>query len=403
MNTTFLTFRRMSVAALPAFLFCSCVVSTSKMPVSHARVDTSGAVTTHVAVTIPPEIKKKKIKIALLLDTSNSMDGLIDQARAQLWKLVNELSLAKCNDEKPQLELALYEYGNDNLLISEGFIRQVSAFTGDLDLISEKLFALKTRGGAEFCGQAISVATQQLEWEKDTVSLQQIFIAGNESFYQGTFNTTQACSDAKEKDIIVNTIFCGNATEGLSLGWKSGATLTEGDFMCIEQNKKTIYIETPFDNDIALLNDKLNATYINYGASGYEKKLNQVKQDKNAGSYGSANTANRVVTKTSKFYSNASWDLVDASKKKDFDVGKIKEEELPVELKGKTAQQKQLFVVQKTKEREDVVQQIEALNLKRNAYIAEKSKTMQAENSLDAAMINSIRAQAAKKNFVFEL
>ena len=29
--------------------------------------------------------KKTKIKLALILDTSNSMDGLIDQAKNQLW------------------------------------------------------------------------------------------------------------------------------------------------------------------------------------------------------------------------------------------------------------------------------------------------------------------------------
>ena len=36
--------------------------------------------------------------LALLLDTSNSMDGLIDQAKSQLWKIVNELAAAKCDD-----------------------------------------------------------------------------------------------------------------------------------------------------------------------------------------------------------------------------------------------------------------------------------------------------------------
>src|SRR5262245_44595431 len=32
---------------------------------------------------------KPKIQMAILLDTSNSMDGLIGQARSQLWKIVN--------------------------------------------------------------------------------------------------------------------------------------------------------------------------------------------------------------------------------------------------------------------------------------------------------------------------
>src|SRR6185295_3102994 len=40
----------------------------------------------------------QNIMLALLLDTSNSMDGLIEQAKSQLWKIVNELAAAKCND-----------------------------------------------------------------------------------------------------------------------------------------------------------------------------------------------------------------------------------------------------------------------------------------------------------------
>ena len=96
--------------------------------------------------------EKHTIKVALLLDTSNSMDGLIHQAKAQLWEIINELSYAKCGGEKPTLEIALYEYGNDNLSSEEGYIRQVLGFSNDLDEISEKLFSLTTRGGSEFCG-----------------------------------------------------------------------------------------------------------------------------------------------------------------------------------------------------------------------------------------------------------
>ena len=47
--------------------------------------------------TNPVEPKKDNtVQIALLLDTSNSMDGLINQAKSQLWDIVNEFSLAKC-------------------------------------------------------------------------------------------------------------------------------------------------------------------------------------------------------------------------------------------------------------------------------------------------------------------
>ena len=97
-----------------------------------------------------PPPSAKKIKIALLLDTSNSMDGLINQAKSQLWKIVNELALAKCEGEKPTVKIALYEYGNDRLTASEGYIRMVTPLTNDLDQISQDLFGLTTNGGSEF-------------------------------------------------------------------------------------------------------------------------------------------------------------------------------------------------------------------------------------------------------------
>ncbi len=95
--------------------------------------------------------EKPEIKVALLLDTSNSMDGLIDQAKAQLWQVVNALSYAKCKEESPNLKIALYEYGNDNLNAEEGYLRQVIAFSDDLDEISKSLFSLTTNGGNEYC------------------------------------------------------------------------------------------------------------------------------------------------------------------------------------------------------------------------------------------------------------
>src|SRR6187455_3373485 len=111
------------------------------------------------------DAKDQTIMIALLLDTSNSMDGLIDQAKSQLWKIVNEVAAAKKADGKqPKIKIALYEYGNDGLSSDEGFIRQVSALTEDLDVMSEKLFSLSTNGGNEFCGQVIKTALNQLAW-----------------------------------------------------------------------------------------------------------------------------------------------------------------------------------------------------------------------------------------------
>src|SRR5687768_5668131 len=87
-----------------------------------------------------PPADKPLIQVAILLDTSNSMDGLINQARTQLWTIVNEFARARQGGQAPVLQVALYEYGNDGLPGGEGHIRQVLPLTDDLDAVSEKLF-----------------------------------------------------------------------------------------------------------------------------------------------------------------------------------------------------------------------------------------------------------------------
>ena len=122
-----------------------------------------------VTQSIVEKPNKHFVKIALLLDTSNSMDGLINQAKAQLWDIVNEFTHAKCgNDTRPMLQIALYEYGNDNLSSREGYICQVLGFSDDLDEISEKLFSLTTNGGEEYCGEVIQTSLKQLDWGKNS-------------------------------------------------------------------------------------------------------------------------------------------------------------------------------------------------------------------------------------------
>src|SRR5688572_24190110 len=121
---------RFSLATLVMPLFLSaCSVGQANVKGEALATDPPpnyGVVSAIATSNITPK-NGKKIRIALLLYTSNSMDGLITQAKAQLWKLVSELSLATYGQkEKPSLEIALYEYGNAGLSYQEGYVRQVS-------------------------------------------------------------------------------------------------------------------------------------------------------------------------------------------------------------------------------------------------------------------------------------
>jgi hypothetical protein len=379
--------KRFSMIVIPSLLFSVLVVP------SYGRS----------AETLPPPSKDQTIMLALLLDTSNSMDGLIDQAKSQLWKIVNELAAAKCNDgSRPNIKIALYEYGNDNLPASEGYIRQVNGLTDDLDLISEKLFALSTNGGAEFCGYVIKTSLSQLAWSASKADLKMIFIAGNEPFTQGGVPFREACALAKEKGVVVNTIFCGSYNEGLSTNWKSGADITGGTYMSIEQDRKTVYIPTPYDDRIDGMNDRLNSTYVYYGVTGAYKKENQVSQDKNAESYSRENKVERAVSKSSHAYKNSTWDLVDATKDNEKVLLETKEEDLPKEMKGMTMEQRKTYVKQKSEERKTIQLEIQSLNKKRLEYIASHTPQGNKEALLDAAMINAIKQQAKPKGLTWQ-
>lgn len=346
---------------------------------------------------------KQSIMLALLLDTSNSMDGLIDQAKSQLWKIVNELADAKCDDSsRPQIRIALYEYGNDGLSSSRGYIRQVSPLTDDLDLISEKLFALRTNGGSEYCGHVIKTSLSELNWSESRADLKMIFIAGNEPFTQGEIPYRVACSIAKEKDVVVNTIFCGPYSEGVETEWKSGATITGGTYMSIEQDRKTVYIATPYDEKIDALNSRLNNTYVYYGSQGADKKAAQELQDSNAASYGAANKAERSVAKSKQAYTNSKWDLVDASKDDAKVIAEAKEEELPNEMKGMNAAQRTAYVTKKSEERKSIQKEIQELSVKRQKHIDENTSKEEKDAMLDAAMLKSIKEKGKTKNLNWE-
>jgi hypothetical protein len=304
-----------------------------------------------------PFLKTKKplVQLAILLDTSNSMDGLINQAKSQLWKIVNEFNRAKQDGEMPEVQVALYEYGNNGLSAPAGWIRKVSDFTSDLDLISEKLFALKTNGGEEYCGWVIKDALDQLEWSSSSRAYKAIFIAGNEPFTQGPVDYAEPCKSAKARGIIVNTIHCGDERTGVETMWRDGARLGNGKFLVIDQDCAVAYVEAPQDQEIAKLSSDLNGTYLAYGRAGGESSDRQETQDRNACNMTSAGTpVARAVVKSSANYRNGSWDLVDAAKNKDFKLDAVKETELPAAMQSLPPAERKEFIDQKSKERADI-------------------------------------------------
>lgn len=380
-------------------------IVTSQMP-AHAKVAHEPEDKATVDAPAKPVVDgQNKIQIALLLDTSSSMDGLIDQAKTQLWKVVNTFIDAERDGLKPFVEVALYEYGNNGNAVGNDWIRLVSPLTRDLDDLSGKLFALKTNGGEEYCGAVMQRALGDLAWDDNKKTYKAIFIAGNEPFTQGRVDARSVSKEALAKGIIINTIHCGSRQDGINGAWHDGAALGGGDFLVIDQDKVVAHIDAPQDKRIADLGLKLNETYLGYGAQRERAAFGQVQADVDAIANSEEGAhVQRAITKSSQNYSNTSWDLCDAVKDKKIDITKLKQDELPENLRGKTADEIKQLVADATAKREQIQKEIQALSKEREAHIADalKKQADSGEKSLDQAMIEATRTQASKVGYTFK-
>ena len=227
---------------------------------------------------------------------------------------------------------------------------------------------------------------------------------GNEPFNQGHVDFRQSAEEAVAKDIVVNTIFCGQNSEGVHTYWKEGADLTDGCYSSIDQNAVTVHVAAPQDQEIIKLNALLNQTYIAYGQLGWEGARRQLDQDKNAAESEEA-MLSRATAKASGLYSNSQWDLVDAIKQKAVKLEGVEREDLPKEMQTMSEQQRRDHIDTKAKERTQIQERIRQLTAERDAYVTGEMKARAAAapaNTLDAAITGAVQEQARKKNYEFD-
>lgn len=344
---------------------------------------------------------RPRVQIALLLDTSNSMDGLIHQAKTQLWKMVNELRHCRRGGVSPILEVALYEYGNNGLPESSGWVRRVASFTTDLDRISHELFALQTNGGSEHCGQVMHDALRDLPWRGGAGTYRAIFIAGNEPFTQGPVDYRQVCEAARSRGVVVNTIHCGGREDGIRGMWQDGASIAGGRYASIDQDHKPLAIDTPYDAELSKLSRELNGTYLPYGDQGAARAALQASVDGLAILHGEAGMeVERAVAKAGAQYRNEEWDLVDAVRERRVDVASLPAAELPAALRAVPAERRSEEVEKFARQREDLRRRVAHLATQRDAFLAQQAAE-QAPATLDAALSQTLRAQARDAGFEF--
>src|SRR5260370_22264376 len=301
-----------------------------------------------------PADQGQSVDVVLCLDVSGSMEALTQAARIKLWDLVNELAKVK---PTPNLRVGLYSYGHNNYDPKAGWVRKDADLTTDLDEVYKKLNALTINGGEEYVARVCRDALLEQKWAEGKNALRLIFVCGNEPVDQDKqVHLKDVAALAKEKGVLINTIYCNWGHPEEESGWKVFAADAGGKYALIEHNQKVVQIATPQDKDLVRLNEKLNSTFLAFGGKdAAEKKANQTVQDQNAAGAGAPALASRVATKGGALYKNSAWCIVSkAMEDPNFDVTKVPEDQLPDELKSLTPEHPVASVKTKAAKREPI-------------------------------------------------
>jgi Mg-chelatase subunit ChlD len=347
---------------------------------------------------------RPEVEVVFCLDTTGSMTGLIDAAKKKIWSISNQIAAGK---PTPRLKVGLVAYRDRG----DAYITKVIDLTDDLDAIHGHLMGFQAQGGGdipESVNQALFDAVNKIHWSKDKKTLRMIFLVGDappHMDYPDDVKYPQTCKQAVKKDIIINTVQCGNDPQTQKY-WKEICRLAEGSYVQISQQGGPIQVvRTPFDEELAKINSKMARTTVAFGSmrrqaearskADVAEKLAAPAAADRAGFYGASGRGGAI----------ASYDLVDAVKSGKVKLKDLKKEDLPPAMQKLTLKQKEAYLKKVEQERKDLSQHAADLNQKRNAYLAKKQAEAlkgRPADSFDGQVLRILARQASRSGIEYQ-
>ena len=201
-----------------------------------------------------------------MLDTTGSMGGLIEGAKRKIWSIATAIV-----DSNPDadIRMGLVAYRD----IGDDYVTQKFDLTTDIQDLYASLLELKARGGGDWpesVNEALDVAVNKLQWTSGGDARRIVFLVGDAPPHMDYAQDTKypvTLKVAKQKDIIVNAVLAGDARDTERV-WRDIAQNGNGRFIPIPQDGgQVVIIETPYDEDIIILQREINGTVIPYGPS----------------------------------------------------------------------------------------------------------------------------------------
>ena len=269
---------------------------------------------------------------------------------------------------------------------------------------------MKARGGGDWpesVNEALDVAVNKLRWTLSGDTRRIVFLVGDAPPHMDYAQDTkypQTLKVARQKDIIVNAVLAGGARDTERV-WREVAQQGDGRFITIPQDGgELVVIETPYDDEIIILQKDINGTVIPYGPQKVqmriEEKTRQLSQVA-AAAPASASDMASYLNKRSKISSEAvtgDGDLVSAVASGRATLGSVMDDELPDELRKLSPEQRKAELDRRTQARKALNEKLAALVQKRDAFVTEaKRKTAPAKtSSFDRAVEDTLKAQTKR-------
>jgi len=351
----------------------------------------------------PPVAKGKarpKIEVVFCLDTTGSMGGLIDGAKAKIWAICNQIAGGK---PTPDLKVGLVAYRDKG----DVYVTQVHDLTDDLDQVHAKLKTFKADGGGdlpEHVNAALYDAVHKIKWSTDKKTLRIVFLVGDappHMDYADDVKYPITCQEACKRGIIINTIQCGTDAD-CTKHWKEICKKAEGSFVQISQTGGVVAIATPFDAELAKVNTAMTSRAVVYGDAkardGAKMRLAAAK------SLPTSEAAERAgFSGKSGKGGGGGGDLIDAIKEKRVKLDDLKDADLPEELKKlKKPGERKAYIAKVDKERTALNKKAIELDKKRQDYIKQElAKKGKGKDAFDNQVLEMLRKQAKKHGIAY--
>jgi len=348
---------------------------------------------------------QRKIEAVFVLDTTGSMSGLISAAKAKIWAIANTLAQA---DPAPEIRVGLVGYRDRG----DEYVTKIIQQTADLDATYRMLMDFQANGGGdgpESVNQALAEAVNKFEWDGSKDTYKVIFLVGDappHMDYQDDVKYQAVLENARSKGIVVNAVQCGQESDTTPI-WKEIAKLGGGEYFQVQQDGDAFVAASPYDDKLAELSRKRDATRLVWGSSEEQKKeMARAKvSEEIAASAPAAALASRATFNASeagKLNFEGGRELVADVASGKVDLKNVPKDDLPVALQNLSVEERAKAVESKLKERRELDTKIAELSEKRQSYLADEvRKQGKDKTSLDARVFSAVQAQAAKKGIVY--